>query len=104
MSETTPRPETADAPTDIDESELYQLLADDQRRAAIDVLCLEGALDLAHLAAAVARRVDEDVTPGTVSVRLHHVHLPKLEELGLVAYDGASGTVEPRPALYEVPA
>lgn len=32
-----------------------------------------------------------------VALRFHHVHLPKLTELGYVAWDQSSGTVQPGP-------
>lgn len=82
--------------TDISEEERYRLLADDRRRAVLDALAdLEDETDvtsLGELASAVdraeRRRVDADETPSRgLLVDLHHVHLPLIDDVGLVDYE-----------------
>lgn len=84
--------------------QLMEALSDVQRREIITVLDSEGErLPRSDLAREVAARgtsgepsaeaVDE------VEVLLHHVHLPKLEQVGLVEYDVGSGTIASRDSL-----
>lgn len=86
---------------DLTEQERCELLADERRRVAISVLDERTtSLQLRELAADVAGRettgdrVTEDVVE-RVSVALHHVHLPKLSELGVISYEPESRRVRP---------
>jgi DNA-binding transcriptional ArsR family regulator len=90
-------------------------LARPQRRTILAVLeDRDGSLDdrdepmaVADLAAAVRGRETGDESPADASTdvlaSLHHVHLPKLERAGLLAYDADEGTVtyEGHPKLDE---
>lgn len=73
----------------------------ERRRLTLDVLSERAApVDLADLAAAIERREsDLDSASGAdtkdVTVALHHVHLPKLEEADLLEYDAESRVIEP---------
>lgn len=84
------------------ESERYRLLADEQRRAAIDALAgRTGPVELDDLASAVAaRKTDvepvDDVVVERIAVTLHHVHLPKMSDLGVVDYDPDTTRIESR--------
>lgn len=84
------------------ESERYRLLSDERRRALLDVLDGRSApLHRDELASAVAEREagGDDVAADerrTIIMALHHNHLPRMADLGLVDYDRASGLVEPR--------
>lgn len=40
-----------------------------------------------------------DSVVDTVELTLHHTHLPKLEDAGLLTYDQSGGRVEPRREL-----
>lgn len=80
--------------------ELYQ---DQYRRAVLAVLIDEQQSltvnDLTktvvkHISQASITEVSADVLT-QVQISLHHVHLPKMTEAGLIEYDPESGIVEP---------
>lgn len=82
--------------TDISETERFRLLADDRRRVVLDELADRrdetDVTSLGELASAVdraeRRRVGTDEAPGRhLLVELHHVHLPLMDDLGLVDYE-----------------
>jgi len=83
----------------LSESERYRLLASERRRAVLDVLsgrCCP--MDLEDLAREVADRegnaiADEDPVAEVVT-SLHHCHLAKLADHGVVDYDHDTGRVE----------
>lgn len=88
------------------ERDRYRLLADERRRVVADVLAEESsAVTLGELTAAVEARE----TGGTGSVdaeraleiQLHHVHLPLLDEAGVLDYDPDANRVEPRPSALD---
>lgn len=81
----------------------FDLLGDGTRRRALAALqATDGAISLDELAEATASRA-EDVTPGELSAdrwertaaSLHHCHLPKLADAGVVDYDIVENQVEP---------
>jgi len=79
--------------TDLTPDERYRLLANDLRRDALAVLeHRSGRVELSEVAAAVAARTDGvDATAADgetrVETALHHIHLPKLDDFGVVEYD-----------------
>jgi predicted transcriptional regulator len=76
-------------------TECYELLADDQRRAVIDVLAdRQLPVELSDLAAAVAAREEAAESVDRVTTRLHHTHLPKLAGFGVLTYDPDTHRVE----------
>lgn len=82
-----------------------ELLADERRRLAIEVLSGRTVfVELGELAAEIAA-LEERATPPTegasrdVEIDLHHIHLPMLEEAGLLDYDSELQVVEPRAAV-----
>ena len=83
---------------------LFDLLADRRRRFALAYLAdaADGAVTFEALAEAVAARECEGsgVVPDDrrtdVEVSLHHNHLPRLADAGLVEYDRGTGTVRYR--------
>lgn len=90
--------------------EYLAVLDDEHRRAAVGVLAeIGGAVDLTFLATRVVAEM-EDVSRGDLSVEdverakleLHHHHLPKLEELGVLEYVYEENRVEPTPELRTV--
>lgn len=94
-------PDESRIPGIADTDTLFDALADDQRRALLAVLAeVAEPLDVETLAEIVG---DHDTTgpdaefPAADSTRmeiaLHHRHLPKLEDAGLVTYDTDAGTV-----------
>lgn len=75
--------------------ELLDCIADERRRTVLDVLeGVDGWLPRTPLANLVATRGDDAVE--AVAVQLHHRHLPKLDQAGLVAYDRDADTVRYR--------
>lgn len=74
------------------ETERHTLLRDERRRLALDVLAEQPAtVDLSTVAAEVAAREDgcdasDDETVHQIEVALHHTHLPKMDEMGVLAY------------------
>jgi len=80
--------------SDLDSDALFDVLSNDRRRSALSLLDgLDAPTTLADLADAVATR-ERDV-PGTevppdavesIHLELYHVHVPKMEHVGLVEY------------------
>ncbi|WP_232703057.1 DUF7344 domain-containing protein [Halobacterium wangiae] len=81
------------ADTDLTESERHRLLADERRQVVLDVLPEQTTeLSLEELTTAVLERVPTDPGEDTtsrqeVAVSLHHVHLPVLDDVGILEYD-----------------
>ena len=81
---------------------LFEALADSRRRHVLSILLDRPTpLDVETLARAVAAReeaatsaadVPDDVVR-RIQIALHHVHLPKLAETGVVEYDYERGAV-----------
>ena len=98
---TTDHPNRRSEPLRLTESERYWLLSDERRRALLEILDDGPApLHRDELASALAEREAGGAVAAdehrAVVVALHHNHLPRLADLGLVDYDRASGLVEPR--------
>ena len=71
---------------------IFELLADERRREALYALYRrEDPVPVADLAEEVASAVA--VGPEHVANSLHHVHLPKLADAGIVEYDVEAKTV-----------
>ena len=83
--------------SDAELEDLVDCLANECRRAVLEVLDDRAEPisrdDLARAAAPpLSTRAEE------LRVDLHHVHLPKLDAMGLLEYDAATAVVEPAPA------
>ena len=82
------------------DSEYFQLLSADRRRVVLEVLAEQTApVELDALAAAVAaQETDEDTVSEEmvkqVSLTLHHIHLPKMADFGVVEYDSSACRVK----------
>lgn len=81
---------------DLTESERHRLFASAQRRLVLDVLEeQDGSIELEPLAEAVSR-LDESLDESDekavrqVKTELHHAHLPKMADFGVLDYDAAS--------------
>jgi hypothetical protein len=86
----------------------FEALADGDRRRLLSRLAAAREGDeplrvpedvMSETAAAVA---DAGADRRAVALRFHHVHLPKLTELGYVTWDRSAGTVQPGPAFDEI--
>lgn len=84
------------------ESDRNRLFASEGRRALLDVL--DGGeewptpVDVATLATAVAEETAGEVEPAPeaverIAISLHHNHLPRLSDAGVLDYDEASNRV-----------
>lgn len=78
-------------------------LSDERRRHALAVLVQRGALAVTDLAAAVLDRLGSfEADTKRVAIDLYHVHLPLLDDAGLVTFDAESRTAEPAESpIYE---
>ncbi|MWG34234.1 DUF7344 domain-containing protein [Halomarina oriensis] len=63
---------------------IYRLVADDERRTLLGVLADTDRVAVEDLRVAIT---DDDGDPQHADIRLHHVHLPKLEDADLVRRD-----------------
>jgi hypothetical protein len=93
---------TADSevPTEMEPSDIHDILRNDRRRLTIKNLQerAEGTMGVRELSEAIAAlETGEDPPPSdkrqSVYVSLHQTHLPKLEEFGIVSYDSDEKTV-----------
>lgn len=81
---------------------IFQALANRQRRLALETLQQAerpvGIRELArNVAALESGKPLADVSPERVhevEVALYHIHVPKLEDAGLISHDQQAGTVE----------
>lgn len=80
--------------------EIFGVLADPMRREVIRY-CADHANEPTDLDTIVdylaeQRRDEDPVDRDRIAIRLHHLHLPKLAETGLVEFDPESGRLEYR--------
>lgn len=92
-------------------TELSVILGDERRQHVTAALSqADGPLSLEELTAAVASREHEEADGpqpdrGSVRISLHHVHLPKLSEAGVVRYDeNGLAQLERLPEAYDADA
>lgn len=92
---------------DLTGSDRYRLLAADRRRTVLEVLGERTTpVDLQDLARAVAarenggKRADQGAVQ-RVALALHHDHLPRMSDLGVVDYDPRTNRVESCPGLVD---
>ena len=82
-------------------SDLHGVLAVERRRLVLDILTgIITTVELKELAMVIAEREDGiDAADGEiierVTIGLHHNHLPRLDDAGLIGYDPDSHTVNP---------
>lgn len=94
---TTPERLVAAVPDSLPIDDALTALADPERRRLIGIL---GQLDTPERMSALTRTlaVEMDWTGGDaveqLHVRLHHVHVPKLADVGIVIYDDEADSVE----------
>ena len=83
------------------EDEYHTLLAAKERRLVVEILGsqVESTTSLHHMAETVARRKRGNDAPkqsaiDKTAVILHHVHLPKMDKLGVLKYDHDNHRIE----------
>ncbi len=92
----------------LDEGTIHDVLRNDRRRLVIESLREGGGTaDVSDLAESIAARESGTDPPPTnkrqsVYVSLHQTHLPKLDDLDIVAYDPNGREVELRDRVEEV--
>ena len=83
----------------LEEGEIYDVLRNDRRRLTLHCLRgAEGSLSVGDLSEQVAALETDQRPPPrekrqSAYVSLHQTHLPKLDELGIVRYDGENKVV-----------
>ena len=86
--------------TQMDQSEVYDILRNDRRRHVIEQLREEGGrASVGDLADTIAEMESGESPPPrnvrqSVYVSLHQTHLPKLDEAGVISYESVSKHVE----------
>ena len=98
------RDETRSAMPQLSDDRLYQALSAGRRRRLLYVLLVEESSTIGKLATVLAgwtaTESEEMVTADDyerILAELDHVHLPVLDDAGLVSYDRENGTVEIAP-------
>lgn len=79
--------------------ELFETLSQSARRHILTALVDANPRDEAEFAPTAFTGDDR---PEEASTRLHHVHLPKLEEAGFIEWDPESGTITRGPRFDEI--
>lgn len=80
------------------ESEYHEVLAAERRRITLNILAdLTETVELNDLATVVAERKNNGVDSERIALTLHHIHLPKMADAGVINYDPDATRVEPPP-------
>ncbi|MFB6178410.1 MAG: hypothetical protein ABEI77_01645 [Halorientalis sp.] len=75
--------------------DVMDALGTDQRRRLVRVLStVDGPVTVHKLAYEIAITIDQPPGHEQLTTTLHHNHLPRLDDLGIVSYDPKSNTVE----------
>ncbi len=96
--------DSAADPTHLTTEELYDALANDRRRACVrEIAAREGWVNVNDVAEAIAEREAEGEPPSadSIYISLIQVHMPKLDEYDIVAYDDDDQIVIPDEAFAE---
>jgi hypothetical protein len=94
--------ETTDRET-VPIGDVLDALSNEQRRAALRVLTGDdGTFGVRELAQEASEGCDAVASREQFATALHHNHLPRLDELGLVTYDSVENVVEPDDSISEL--
>lgn len=83
----------------LSEEDYHRLMAVRRRRTTLTVLAeLSLPVDLDDIAAAIAEREkdmagSDETSIDEIVMKLHHIHLPKMDHLGVIDYDQDSNRV-----------
>jgi len=101
MTQTTSESPNADRTEfELSQQDRHNLLRAERRRTALRILTSEaGVNDLQELAAAIAERTagsnpDDPDTIERLTITLHHTHLPRMDDLGILDYDPESHRID----------
>lgn len=87
--------------SDLTASDRHRLLAVERRRLVLDILAGNtDPVELDELATGIVEREDgtdavDEPTVERVAITLHHVHLPKVAQFGIIDYDPKTRRIEP---------
>lgn len=91
MSDANCDPDKPDEQAPVDYDTMFEVLADKRRRLVLHHLAEDQSAELDELVDSVCDSVESD--PPDVSAALHHNHLPRLDDAGILEYDSRSGSV-----------
>jgi predicted transcriptional regulator len=98
--------EQTEIQTTSDVSAAFDLLRDARRRGVLYTVMQNGRTSVSELARRIAawQSAEGDESPDAVTVEtsLVHVHLPKLDDAGVIEYDHEERTVRPAEAASEL--
>ncbi|GAA0679234.1 ArsR family transcriptional regulator [Natronoarchaeum mannanilyticum] len=85
--------------SDIATDEIYATLADQNRRLILRYLqdAMGNAASRHQLAEHISERSSGPQNAEAVAIQLHHIHLPKLMDAGIVEYEAQAGSVQYTP-------
>jgi DNA-binding transcriptional ArsR family regulator len=93
-------------PHEYTESQLFALLAKRRRRLVIRVLAEIGTpISVTDLARRIGEREKDSLSNEclrSIRTSLHHIHLPKLDDAGVVRYDRTEEMVYAEPDLHSL--
>lgn len=72
---------------DISDDEIYRLLSNETRRKTIEYFDQSSERSHSHEEIADYLAEESEETFDRLKIRLHHIHLPKLDRAGLIMYD-----------------
>lgn len=94
---------TVQTPLQLSKNDVFGVLQNDRRRCALEILRRQGRQSVRSLSEEIARIESQDEEPKknirkSVYVSLLQTHIPKMESLGIVAYNKEQDIVELLPA------
>jgi len=88
----------------IDWGVVFETLANEERREILHYLTTEqGTLSVRDIAERLSVDPDDEKAVHRARVQLHHIHLPKLNEAGLVVWGRDQGTIRETELAYRLP-
>ncbi|WP_423998833.1 DUF7344 domain-containing protein [Haloarcula salina] len=88
----------------VDWSVVFETLANEERRAVLRILTADqGTISVDDVARRLAVDPDDEKAVHRARVQLHHIHLPKLNEAGLIVWSRDQGTVRETALMYRLP-
>ncbi len=97
---------TVQTQSQLSKSDIFGVLQNDRRRLVLELLRIQGNQSVRSLSEEIARIESQDEEPNrgvrkSIYVSLLQTHIPKMENMGIVAYNRDQDTVELLPASQE---